>query len=366
MKATDDEPKMEDDDDDSSVETASSDGSCCRLREMSIARIVGFRVGNSGEVRSKHGTDEDIQPPTESASDERQQQQQHQENQQPVQQPNRGEQPMDEGEGIVPGDNYISKYIILTISYLYHHTANQEDDNDDKEDDVLVQKAALERLQESKNELASVQLCKKQKLEQKVALERKLCELTSQNSEMRVELQRAARQLSLRHRELLDAQSRSEDSRNATKRFDAKLKRVIGVARLLGSYQNKVESALIELNETETRLNFTKGQGKSQLQSATSRRDDAKHRHDLLVNAIQSNASKERVIAEEIAKVRTDIGLNEQDLTAAQQMESQTKLRVETIEHELSMERTRHATAVADLESKSKEMVFSAEYVPSY
>ena len=173
---------------------------------------------------------------------------------------------------------------------------------------------------------------------------------------MRIELQRAARQLPLRHRELLDAQSRSEDSRNATKRFDAKLKRVIGVARLLGSYQNKVESALIELNETETRLNFTKGQGQSQLQSATSRRDDAKRRHDLLVKAIQSNASKERSIAEEISKVRTDIGLDEQDLAAAQQMESQTKLRVETIEHELSMERTRHATAVADLESKSKEM----------
>ena len=48
--------------------------------------------------------------------------------------------------------------------------------------------------------------------------------------------------------------------------------------------------------------------------------------------------------------------MNEQDLMSAQQMESQTKLRVETIEHEMSMERTRHTDAVVDLETKATEM----------
>lgn len=46
---------------------------------------------------------------------------------------------------------------------------------------------------------------------------------------------------------------------------------------------------------------------------------------------------------------------NETDLSSAQQMESQTKLRVETIDHEMNMERTRHAEAVAVLEGKAKE-----------
>ncbi len=46
---------------------------------------------------------------------------------------------------------------------------------------------------------------------------------------------------------------------------------------------------------------------------------------------------------------------NETDLSSAQQMESQTKLRVETIDHEINMERTRHAEAVAVLEAKTKE-----------
>lgn len=112
--------------------------------------------------------------------------------------------------------------------------------------------------QESERKVAQQKLQKKQKLEQKYALERKLCELKSQNGEMRIEQRRASAQLSQRHRELLEAQSRSEDSRKDTHRFDAKLKRVIGVARLLGTYQSRVESAMIALNETETRLNFAK------------------------------------------------------------------------------------------------------------
>ena len=128
------------------------------------------------------------------------------------------------------------------------------------------------------------------------------------------------------------------------------------VARLLGSYQSKIENAMIALNETETRLNFVKGQGHSKLQSATLRRDDAKHRRDLLLKAIQSNTAKGRSIAEEISKIRAEISMNEQDLMAAQQMESQTKLRVETIEHEMSMERARHADAVVSFETKANEM----------
>mmetsp|Transcript_6805 Transcript_6805/g.15512 ORF Transcript_6805/g.15512 Transcript_6805/m.15512 type:complete len:1196 (-) Transcript_6805:237-3824(-) len=207
--------------------------------------------------------------------------------------------------------------------------------------------------QESERKLASARLQQKQKVQQKHSLESKLCELKRQNGGMRVELQRASNQLSLRHRGLLEAQSRSADSRKDSNRFDAKLKRAIGVARLLGTYQNQIENAMIALNETETRLNFAKGQETNKLQSATLRRDDAKHRHELLLKAINANIAKGRSIAEEISKIRADIVMNEQDLSAAQQMESQTKLRVETIEHEITVERTRHADAVANLESKS-------------
>ena len=45
---------------------------------------------------------------------------------------------------------------------------------------------------------------------------------------------------------------------------------------------------------------------------------------------------------------------NEAELSSAQQMESQTKLRVETIEHEMSMEAARHTEAVAALEKQKK------------
>ena len=128
------------------------------------------------------------------------------------------------------------------------------------------------------------------------------------------------------------------------------------VARLLGSYQSKIENAMIALNETETRLNFVKGQGHSKLQSATLRRDEAKHVRDLLLAAIQSNTTRGRSIAEDISKVRAEISMNEQELIDAKQLESHNKLRVEKIEHEMNMERTRHEDTVMGFETKAREM----------
>lgn len=86
------------------------------------------------------------------------------------------------------------------------------------------------------------------------------------------------------------------------------------------------------------------------------RRDDAQHRHDLMAKAIQTNSEKERSIADEISKVQAEFDMIQQDLSAAQQMESQTKMRVEAIENEASAERSRHADFVSDLETKSREL----------
>jgi len=149
---------------------------------------------------------------------------------------------------------------------------------------------------------------------------------------------------------------KAENSRKDTHRFDAKLKRVIGVARSLGTYRNKISNALIMLNETETRLNFTKGQELSKLQSSRLRRDDVRRRRELLLKAIHANNVKARSIAEDISKIRADTVMIEHDLSEAQQTESQTKLRVETIEHEVMLERTRHTEAMTNLESKSTEL----------
>ena len=88
---------------------------------------------------------------------------------------------------------------------------------------------------------------------------------------------------------------------------------------------------MVALNKAETRLNFVKGQEHSKLQSATRRRNVAKQCHDLFLDAIQSNTTRELTITENISKLRAEISMNEQDLMAAQQMESQTKLRVEMI-----------------------------------
>ena len=41
---------------------------------------------------------------------------------------------------------------------------------------------------------------------------------------------------------------------------------------------------------------------------------------------------------------------------AAQQMESRMKIRVETIKHEMNLERARHTEAVVGFETKAKDM----------
>lgn len=110
------------------------------------------------------------------------------------------------------------------------------------------------------------------------------------------------------------------------------------------------------LNETETLLNFTKGQELSKLQSSRLRRDDVKHCRESLLNAILDNLDKARSIAEDISKIRANTVMIEQDLSEAQQTESQTKYRVETIEHEVMLERTRHTEAMSNLESKLTEL----------
>ncbi len=212
---------------------------------------------------------------------------------------------------------------------------------------------------ESKRMLESMKLTKVHKLEQKKAIDVSLSNLKYQAGEMRAELQRANKELSKHHRQVLDARSRSEKSRKDSTRFDAKMKRAIGVARVLATYQNKVEAAMIGLNETNAQLNFKKGQMMSKLNAARVRRDDAKHRYDLLAKSIQTNQHKERAIREELSRIRSETTGNEHDLSSAQQIESQTKLRVQTIEHEVEMEQTRHVGAVADLESKHTEMASS-------
>ena len=87
------------------------------------------------------------------------------------------------------------------------------------------------------------------KLEQKKSIDVNLSNLKYQAGEMRAELQRANKELSKHHRQVLDARSRSEKSRKDSTRFDAKMKRAIGVARVLATYQNKVEAAAREFLE---------------------------------------------------------------------------------------------------------------------
>ena len=172
--------------------------------------------------------------------------------------------------------------------------------------------------QESKRHVASLQLARKQKSEERRALEREFRELRRRNGERHAEIQRASAHLSLCRRRLLEARSRSDRSREATNAVDSKLKHVLGAARLLGAYRDKIENAMVALDETETRFSVSKEQTTGELRSATVRRDDAKRRRDSLLQDIHSTPTKERSIAADISKIHSEMGSNEQDLASAQ------------------------------------------------
>jgi len=80
----------------------------------------------------------------------------------------------------------------------------------------------------------------------------------------------------------------------------------------------------------------SKGQKPSKLQSTSVLCNDAKHDHELRAKNINSKMVKERSITEAIFKIRLDIQSNPQDLSSIQQLENQTKLRIDTIERNLS------------------------------
>ena len=89
-----------------------------------------------------------------------------------------------------------------------------------------------------------------------------------------------------------------------------KLNRLVVLTNALDGYhQSRVLNGLVALEVVENRLKSVKAEEIIHLQSATCRRDDAKYR-----------------------------------------------LRVEIIEHEMNMERTRHADAAVDFETKAKDM----------
>ena len=183
-----------------------------------------------------------------------------------------------------------------------------------------------------------------------------LVRIRGMNAGMASEIRRASAEITSCQHQLSTAQANVAKYWVDVGRVRDKLNRLVVSMDALDEYQSRVKNGLAALNVIETRLNFVKGEEHSKLQSATLRRDEAKHVCDLLLAAIQSNTTRGRSIAEDISKVRAEICMNEQELIDAKQLESHNKLRVETIEHEMNMERTLHEDAVMGFETKAREM----------
>ncbi len=218
-------------------------------------------------------------------------------------------------------------------------------------DDLRV----LEQQQrESQRLLASIKLTKQHKLEQRNSLDEKLSSLKYANGERKAQLLRARDVLSKSTREIGTARLRSGKSGENLKLFDQKLKRAIETIRNLQEKRRIFETLMIELKNTTTVLSKKKSEAKDRMQSLEMRRDESKHKENLLINSIQCSKIKIKTVVEETSSLQAEISALEQDLASSQQMEASTKFRSEGIKNEIHEENERHEEKKISAEAKLK------------
>jgi len=209
---------------------------------------------------------------------------------------------------------------------------------------------------ESQRLLSSVKLTKKHKIEQRSQFESNLSTLKYANGEQRVKLIRERESLSACTRELGALKLQSCHANDFLKDFNQKLRKAMTTVRELQLYKHKLNSALNRLQALRSLMSTRIKNSKINLKSTENKLDEAKRQKEIIINSIQSNKSKSRVLAQEVLDIHANtLGL-EHDLIAAQQMEASTKFRVDSILQDFVDEETRFEATKQVSEGKINEL----------
>jgi len=237
-----------------------------------------------------------------------------------------------------------------SITLSHHRSQQNESRRYQQQDGVLSMDEIMEDLRvfeqqqrESTRLLASIKLTKKHKLEQRASYEAKYSSLQYKNGEMKEQLSRSREMLSINTREIGTVKLRAARSGDDLKKIGVKLSRVLQASTKLRRQNESLEDITTVLRKRKSTLDKILSKYSDSIQAVELKFEDARHREELHLKSIHTNKSKSRELSERIATDRSRRLGYEQELFDAQQIESATKLRVDSIEEEANSENERSA-----------------------
>ena len=205
---------------------------------------------------------------------------------------------------------------------------------------------------ESQHLLTSIKLTKKHKVEQFSQAEQQLAAAKYANGENRAMLTRYRQILSQKTREMGSLKIRRANGSTDLKRLDVKLRKALATAERLRIYRRKIDATVLALSNTVSIQEKKKHKISLDMRNAGMKRDDARHREQLLVKSITEFRSKSNALSEEILRTRQGVSAYETDLANAKQMETSTKYRVNSIKAEIKSEDKRHQEVMAEIQNE--------------
>lgn len=223
-------------------------------------------------------------------------------------------------------------------------------------DEVMEDLRILEQQQrESQRNLAAIKVVKQHKIEQRSSLDTKLFSLKYSNGEARFQLNHSRQVLSNSQRDLAAGKLRSERSNENLKKFDTKLKKAFDCVRGLHLKRRKMEEMMVLLNTLFLNLDTKEKDMNHKSKQLELDLEDAKYRETLLIKSIQSAKVKKQELVDEASRMRSELSILENDLTNVQQIEIQTKIRLEQRRSDAETEKSRHEEVRALYEKKMKK-----------
>lgn len=205
-----------------------------------------------------------------------------------------------------------------------------------------------EQQREAQRKVAIMKLSKQQKEEQLQKVEQNLASLQYTNAQQREQLERCRQLMSVQTRELGAVKLRSSKSTSDLKRFDDKLRSGLQVMHELSRQHRVIETKMVQLENCSCILERQKAEAEKNLQASKASLHALQHKENLLIKTIQSSKNDARALTDEINKVRSCSNELEEDLRIATQMETRTKVNLETKAAEIESEEKRHGQVIEE------------------
>jgi len=242
----------------------------------------------------------------------------------------------------------------------------QNKQNQERQDGVISMAEVMEDLRvlehqqkETEALLTNQKRLKKQKIETLASEEQALASSKYQNGEARAAVEKHRQILGDKTREILALEARRASGSDNLKRVDFKLTSALATGERIRSYRHKIDMTMLNLRNVAEKLDKQKQKSEVDLKNAEMRRDNTRHKENLLVKSIANFRSKANSLAEDVIRVKESIENYKTDRANAQHMEASTKFRVESIVAEIMSDRKRHEEVAKEVSERLA--VFKAE-----